>query len=94
MIFHSFCAEKFALCESLISSHCSRACVDGRAPKTLIRKVNALLRDFMAPKSSAGKEKLVNEEDEVLQAVLLADSFDSRFKPLTTGKPRVRARTP
>ena len=45
----------------------------------------------MAPKSSAGKEKLVNDEDEVLQAVLLADSFDSRFKPLTTGKPRVRA---
>ena len=43
----------------------------------------------MAPKSSAGKEKLVNDEDEVLQAVLLADSFDSRFKPLTTGKPRV-----
>ena len=44
----------------------------------------------MAPKSSAGKEKLVNEEDEVLQAVILADSFNKRFKPLTVGKPRVR----
>ena len=45
----------------------------------------------MPPKSSSGKEKDLAEEDEVLQAVLLADSFDSRFKPLTTGKPRVRA---
>ena len=45
----------------------------------------------MPPKSSSGKEKDLAEEDEVLQAVLLADSFDSRFKPLTAGKPRVRA---
>jgi hypothetical protein len=44
----------------------------------------------MAPKSSAGKEKLIGDEDEVLQAVILADSFNSRFKPLTTRKPRVR----
>ncbi|KZP24752.1 nucleotide-diphospho-sugar transferase [Athelia psychrophila] len=40
----------------------------------------------MAPKS-AGKEKLI-EEDDVLQAVILADSFNKRFKPLTTSKPR------
>ncbi|TFY50681.1 hypothetical protein EVG20_g11387, partial [Dentipellis fragilis] len=42
----------------------------------------------MPPKASAGKEKLVDEEDEVLQAVILADSFNKRFKPLTTNKPR------
>jgi translation initiation factor eIF-2B subunit epsilon len=43
----------------------------------------------MAPKSSAAdKEKLI-DDDEVLQAVILADSFNKRFKPLTTRKPRV-----
>ncbi|THU86422.1 nucleotide-diphospho-sugar transferase [Dendrothele bispora CBS 962.96] len=42
----------------------------------------------MAPKSSAGKEKLLGDEDEVLQAVILADSFNKRFRPLTTRKPR------
>ncbi|EGN95405.1 hypothetical protein SERLA73DRAFT_186375 [Serpula lacrymans var. lacrymans S7.3] len=41
----------------------------------------------MAPKS-AGKENLMHEEDEVLQAVILADSFNKRFKPLTTHRPR------
>jgi translation initiation factor eIF-2B subunit epsilon len=44
----------------------------------------------MAPKSSStGKEKLIDDEDDVLQAVILADSFNKRFKPLTTRKPRV-----
>lgn len=43
----------------------------------------------MPPKSSSGKEKGIAEEDEVLQAVILADSFNKRFKPLTVGKPRV-----
>jgi translation initiation factor eIF-2B subunit epsilon len=43
----------------------------------------------MAPKSSApDKEKLIDDDD-VLQAVILADSFNKRFKPLTTRKPRV-----
>ena len=42
----------------------------------------------MPPKNS-GKEKDLGEEDEVLQAVILADSFNKRFKPLTSGKPRV-----
>ncbi|KAJ7452519.1 nucleotide-diphospho-sugar transferase [Mycena galericulata] len=42
----------------------------------------------MAPKASSGKEKLIDEEEEVLQAVILADSFDKRFRPLTTRKPR------
>ncbi|KAJ6630695.1 nucleotide-diphospho-sugar transferase [Mycena sp. CBHHK59/15] len=42
----------------------------------------------MAPKAASGKEKLIDEEDEVLQAVILADSFDKRFRPLTTRKPR------
>ncbi|KAJ7632522.1 nucleotide-diphospho-sugar transferase [Roridomyces roridus] len=42
----------------------------------------------MAPKTASGKEKLIDDEDEVLQAVILADSFDKRFRPLTIGKPR------
>ncbi|KAJ7273616.1 nucleotide-diphospho-sugar transferase [Mycena haematopus] len=42
----------------------------------------------MAPKVASGKEKLIDEEDEVLQAVILADSFDKRFRPLTTRTPR------
>ncbi|KAI0636836.1 nucleotide-diphospho-sugar transferase [Trametes polyzona] len=42
----------------------------------------------MPPKSTSGKDKDLAEEDEVLQAVILADSFNKRFKPLTVGKPR------
>ncbi|PPQ70755.1 hypothetical protein CVT25_000076 [Psilocybe cyanescens] len=43
----------------------------------------------MAAKSAnSGKEKLIDEEEEVLQAVILADSFNKRFRPLTTRKPR------
>ncbi|KAI8998514.1 nucleotide-diphospho-sugar transferase [Trametes punicea] len=42
----------------------------------------------MPPKSSSGKDKEIANEDEVLQAVILADSFNKRFKPLTAGKPR------
>ncbi|CAL1704887.1 unnamed protein product [Somion occarium] len=42
----------------------------------------------MPPKSSSSKEKDLTDEDEVLQAVILADSFNKRFKPLTSGKPR------
>ncbi|KIP09509.1 hypothetical protein PHLGIDRAFT_102716 [Phlebiopsis gigantea 11061_1 CR5-6] len=42
----------------------------------------------MPPKSSAGKEKDLAGEDDVLQAVILADSFNRRFRPLTVGKPR------
>ncbi|RDB21277.1 Translation initiation factor eIF-2B subunit epsilon [Hypsizygus marmoreus] len=43
----------------------------------------------MAPKSSSsGKEKLIDADEEVLQAVILADSFNKRFRPLTTRKPR------
>ncbi|KAI0362257.1 nucleotide-diphospho-sugar transferase [Trametes cingulata] len=42
----------------------------------------------MPPKGSSGKDKDIADEDEVLQAVILADSFNKRFKPLTAGKPR------
>ncbi|TEB31258.1 nucleotide-diphospho-sugar transferase [Coprinellus micaceus] len=38
--------------------------------------------------SKSGKEKLIDEEQEVLQAVVLADSWNRRFRPLTTKKPR------
>jgi translation initiation factor eIF-2B subunit epsilon len=41
----------------------------------------------MTSKQSA--ERLIEEEEEVLQAVILADSFNKRFRPLTTRKPRV-----
>ncbi|EAU88454.1 translation initiation factor eif-2b [Coprinopsis cinerea okayama7 len=41
----------------------------------------------MASKSS-GKDKLLDEQDEILQAVVLADSWNRRFRPLTTNKPR------
>jgi len=40
----------------------------------------------------ASKEKLLDEE-EILQAVILADSFNKRFRPLTTQQPRVRLTT-
>jgi len=43
----------------------------------------------MSNTASSGKEKLIADEEEVLQAVILADSFNKRFKPLTTHKPRV-----
>jgi len=43
--------------------------------------------------SSSAKEKLIDGEEEVLQAVILADSFNKRFRPLTTRKPRVRDMT-
>ncbi|KAF9453228.1 nucleotide-diphospho-sugar transferase [Macrolepiota fuliginosa MF-IS2] len=41
----------------------------------------------MASQSNTTKEKLVDDE-EVLQAVILADSFNKRFRPLSAGKPR------
>jgi hypothetical protein len=44
----------------------------------------------MSPNTaSTGKDNLIADEEEVLQAVILADSFNKRFKPLTTHKPRV-----
>ncbi|KAI0341739.1 nucleotide-diphospho-sugar transferase [Trametopsis cervina] len=42
----------------------------------------------MPPKSSAGKEKDLAGDEDVLQAVILADSFNKRFRPLTIEKPR------
>lgn len=45
----------------------------------------------MAPKNlPVGKDRLMGDDEEVLQAVILADSFNKRFRPLTTQKPRVR----
>lgn len=45
------------------------------------------LKSKMPPKA-AGKEKIVDSE-EVLQAVVIAETFNERFKPLTINKPRV-----
>ena len=44
-------------------------------------------KSSQAGKSSSGA---IGEEEDVLQAVILADSFNNRFKPLTVYKPRVR----
>jgi translation initiation factor eIF-2B subunit epsilon len=44
----------------------------------------------MPPKASSSKDKdLPAVEDDVIQAVILAESFNKRFKPLTTDRPRV-----
>ncbi|KLO12608.1 nucleotide-diphospho-sugar transferase [Schizopora paradoxa] len=43
----------------------------------------------MPPKANSGKAKApAIEETEILQAILLADSFDKRFEPLTVTTPR------
>ncbi|KAK2466994.1 hypothetical protein APHAL10511_001252 [Amanita phalloides] len=42
----------------------------------------------MPPRHAPGNDKLIEQEEEVLQAVVLADSFNERFRPLTTRKPR------
>jgi hypothetical protein len=41
------------------------------------------------PPKGAGRDTGV-ETDEVLQAVVIAESFNQRFQPLTANKPRVR----
>ncbi len=38
---------------------------------------------------STNKSLSDREEADVLQAVILADSFDKRFKPLATDRPKV-----
>ncbi|KAL1745637.1 nucleotide-diphospho-sugar transferase [Schizophyllum fasciatum] len=38
--------------------------------------------------ANSGKDKLLDDDEDVLQAVILADSFNKRFRPLTTRKPR------
>lgn len=45
----------------------------------------------MPPKQSNPKDPLISDDDEVLQAVILSDSFNKRFRPLTRRKPRVSA---
>ncbi|KAI9510867.1 nucleotide-diphospho-sugar transferase [Russula earlei] len=42
----------------------------------------------MPSKSSANKGSVDDETDQLLQAVILADSFNKRFKPLTTDRPK------
>jgi hypothetical protein len=40
---------------------------------------------------STSKNNVDEETDQVLQAIILADSFNKRFKPLTTDRPKVYA---
>jgi hypothetical protein len=43
----------------------------------------------MPPKGPAAKDKdIAPVEEDVIQAVILAESFNKRFKPLTIGRPR------
>ena len=41
----------------------------------------------MASKKKHGREEF--KQEDILQAVVIADSFNVRFAPLTTSKPRV-----
>jgi translation initiation factor eIF-2B subunit epsilon len=43
----------------------------------------------MAPKKKQGASADFKQED-VLQAVVIADSFNKRFAPITADRPRVR----
>jgi translation initiation factor eIF-2B subunit epsilon len=43
---------------------------------------------------SISKDNVDDETDQVLQAVILADSFNKRFKPLTIDRPKVSALCP
>ena len=43
----------------------------------------------MAPKSRGSKNDDLKQED-ILQAVVFADSFNTKFMPITKEKPRVR----
>lgn len=36
------------------------------------------------------KDKEILQQEEVLQAIILADSFDQKFRPITLESPRVR----
>ena len=45
----------------------------------------------MPPKPSTSRGNPEVGEAEVLQAVILADSFNKRFKPLTADRPKVLA---
>ena len=58
------------------------------------RKVRPLVIFNMPPKkdSSSNSTNFLgqNEEDKILQAVVIADSFNERFMPITIDKPRVK----
>lgn len=43
----------------------------------------------MAPKGKSGNRGDDLRQDEILQAVVIADSFNVRFGPITQEKPRV-----
>ena len=48
-----------------------------------------ILSDNMPPKGPAAKDKdIAPVEEDVIQAVILAESFNKRFKPLTIDQPR------
>jgi hypothetical protein len=48
---------------------------------------NSWWRYYTMP--SISKDNVDDETDQVLQAVILADSFNKRFKPLTIDRPKV-----
>jgi hypothetical protein len=50
---------------------------------------NTIIDCIMPPKPSTSRGNLEDEEADVLQAVILADTFNKRFKPLTADRPKV-----
>jgi len=48
----------------------------------------------MAPKAPPPPKEQLDKPDEVLQAVVLADSYNQRFQPLTLDTPRVSSLVP
>lgn len=60
--------------------------------RELISNLNLILNvEPMSPKPPTSRGKAEDEEVDVLQAVILADSFNKRFKPLTIDRPKVHA---
>lgn len=57
---------------------------------TRLTSCSTFLSLLMPPKGSSSGANMPSEEDEPLQAVILADTYNERFKPLTINQPRVR----
>lgn len=68
------------------------------SPLLFFNHARDVCKDEDSPESCDSTSSLVytmpsvdEETDQVLQAIILADSFNTRFKPLTTDRPKVYA---
>lgn len=48
----------------------------------------------MPPRAQAQPKEQLDKQEDVLQAVVIADSYNQRFQPLTLDSPRVRLELP